>query len=107
VAADKFAELVDAEILMIIDRHSHGRENATILEKIIMLADWIEENRTIEFCVNLRDNFYHAVESGTSPLHALYDALIVKYSMRYDSYGCRRSVKFLQWLKDSVDKHGK
>jgi nicotinate-nucleotide adenylyltransferase len=37
-----------------------GRENMTLAEKIIYLADYIDETRTYEDCVALRNEFFSA-----------------------------------------------
>ena len=50
-------EVVDDEIYNGIRYHTTGRENMTLFEQIIYLADYIEANRDFSDCVFLRNYF--------------------------------------------------
>lgn len=64
-AREQFGEcLVDEEIYNGIYFHTTGREKMTLFEAIIYLADYIEENRTFEDCVFLREYFYKSLEKA-------------------------------------------
>ena len=52
------SDVVDDEIYNGILYHTTGRENMSLFEAIIYLADYIEETRSFEDCVKLREYFY-------------------------------------------------
>ncbi len=58
-ATHLFPELVDDDIYNAIKYHCTGRENMSILEKVVFLADYIEETREHESCLKLRERFYN------------------------------------------------
>ena len=59
-------EIVDNEVYFGIFFHTTGRENMTLFEAIIYLADYIEDTRTFEDCVKLREYFYKNIEKANS-----------------------------------------
>ena len=56
--AEKQLKIEDEEILNAIRYHTSGRENMTLLEKLIFVADMIEKNRSYEGVEKLREYFY-------------------------------------------------
>lgn len=58
VIKKSFPEYAIEEILSPIRYHTTGRENMTLSEKLLYLADYIEETRTFPDCVALRQEFY-------------------------------------------------
>ncbi len=46
--------------------HSTGKENMSLEEKILFLADFIEKTRVYEKCVKTRENFYKELNSATT-----------------------------------------
>ncbi len=61
IAKRDFSEYVDGEILSGIRWHTTGRDAMTLFECIVYLADYIEDTRTFEDCVLLREYFYSEV----------------------------------------------
>lgn len=59
-------DIVDKEIYNGIYYHTTGRKNMTLFEAIIYLADYIEEGRTFEDCVVLRDFFYNKLKVASA-----------------------------------------
>ncbi len=55
-----YPEFADPELVGAIRWHTTGRENMNICEKLIYLADYIEENRKFEDCIILRRFFWDA-----------------------------------------------
>ena len=53
-----FPEYAMEPILSPIRYHTTGRENMTLGEKLLYLADYIEATRTFPDCVELRNEFY-------------------------------------------------
>ncbi len=60
MARKLFPETADDEICLAIRSHTTGREDMTLSEKILYLADYIEPTRTFPDCVELRKMFYAA-----------------------------------------------
>jgi nicotinate-nucleotide adenylyltransferase len=61
-ARDMYGNLVTEEIFHAIDRHTVGAPGMTTFEKIVFVADLIEETRTYPFCVKMRNSFFTDVE---------------------------------------------
>lgn len=59
-------DIVDDEIYNGILYHTTGRENMSLFESIVYLADYIEETRTFEDCVKLREYFYDNIKLSNS-----------------------------------------
>lgn len=76
----------DEEILNAIRYHTTGRENMTPLEKLIFLADLLEEGRTYEGVEELRKAFAASMDNG------LRAAL-------------KRQVKYLESTGGKIDAH--
>ena len=57
-------EIVDEEVYSSILYHTTGRENMTLFESIIYLADYIEAGRTFADCVYLRNFFYDNIKNA-------------------------------------------
>lgn len=55
---EKFPELADGEIISAVRYHTTGREGMTLIEKIIYIADYIDETRTFSDCITLREMFW-------------------------------------------------
>ena len=62
------------EIAAMIACHTTGKENMTLSEKLLYLADYIEPTRTFEDCVALRRYFY---EKGDADWSAHLDRTLV------------------------------
>ncbi len=56
-ARELFGNLVSDSVFLSIRYHTTGREDMTLPEKLIYLADYIEETRTFSDCVKLREYF--------------------------------------------------
>ena len=64
-------DVVDKEIYNGILYHTTGRENMSLFEAIIYLADYIEETRTFEDCIQLRKYFYDGIKGTNSYLERI------------------------------------
>ena len=60
VIPERYPEFADEMLINAVKYHTMGRENMTLAEKIIYLADYIDETRTYEDCVALRNEFFSA-----------------------------------------------
>lgn len=64
VAGRDYSSYVDEEILDAVRWHTTGREGMSVFEMLIYLADYIEDTRTFEDCVKLRQMFYTGIEEA-------------------------------------------
>ena len=55
-----YPDFDEPDIISAVRWHTTGRENMSLCEKLIYLADYIDESRTFEDCVRLRDHFFSA-----------------------------------------------
>lgn len=77
-----FPEFNDDFIVSAVRWHTTGRENMLLHEKLIFLADYIDESRTFEDCVKLRDYFFSACPEKMEKKERLWhldDTLILAY----------------------------
>ena len=58
--------IVDEEVYSGIYYHTTGRKNMTLFEAIIYLADYIEDGRTFDDCVILRNFFYENLDLASN-----------------------------------------
>lgn len=63
---DEYPDFADKEAVDAVRYHTTGRADMTLAEKIIYLADYIEDNRTYDDCVYLRNAFFDADIDGMS-----------------------------------------
>ena len=71
LAKDKLGEYADEEIFSAILYHTTGRRNMTLGEKILYLADYIEDTRTFDDCVRLRKYFYDSIEAAVTDVEKM------------------------------------
>ncbi|MBR0302987.1 MAG: HD domain-containing protein [Clostridia bacterium] len=62
-----FPEFASEEILSGVRWHTTGRRGMSLFETIVYLADYIEDTRTFDDCVELRRFFYDALAKGDEP----------------------------------------
>lgn len=55
---EKYPEFYSDEVYLAVRYHTTGRNDMTLFEKIIYLADYIDETRTYDECVYLRNLFF-------------------------------------------------
>ena len=79
VIKESFPEYAVEDILSPIRYHTTGRENMTLGEKLLYLADYIEETRTFPDCVALRQEFYGVSDPAENG--RLDDVLITSFKM--------------------------
>ena len=54
----EFSEFNDDEIISAVRYHTTGRADMTLAEKIIYIADYIDDTRTFPDCIALREMFF-------------------------------------------------
>lgn len=55
-----FPEFADPRLISAVRYHTTGREGMSLVEKIIFLADYIDDTRIYPACVELRNEFFSA-----------------------------------------------
>ena len=73
-----FPECAKEEVLIAVSYHTTGRDNMSIYEKLLYLADYIEPTRKHEECIALRKFFYEP----TDDIHKRLDDTIF-LSLKY------------------------
>ena len=66
LAREKFAKFVDDRMFSAILYHTTGRRDMTTEEKLLYLADYIEDTRTFDDCVRLRKYFYDNIATAST-----------------------------------------
>ncbi len=78
LARELYPDLIDQTVFGAILYHTSGRPNMTLFEKLLYLADYIEETRTFPDCITLRNYFYSANEFTEEHLNK---TLLLSYDM--------------------------
>lgn len=76
-----FPEFADEEILSAVRWHTTGRADMTLGEELLFLADYIEDTRTFESCVTLREFFWNGVDGAADKAAHLTDTMIMALDM--------------------------
>ena len=66
IIPERFPEFADERLIDAVRYHTTGREGMSLIEKIIFLADYIDETRTYPSCVALREEFFGADPASMS-----------------------------------------
>lgn len=84
VIEDKYSEYAHDDVVSAVRWHTTGREGMSICEKIIYLADYIDDSRKFPDCVKLREYFWGkdiaSMNENERQSH-LRDTLILSYDM--------------------------
>ncbi len=83
IAVD-YAEFADPIVVDAVRFHTTGRANMTLTERLLYLADYIDESRTFENCIILRRFFWGADPRHMTPaerMRLLTDTLILSFDM--------------------------
>lgn len=73
-----YPEFIDRTIFNAIKYHTTGKENMSIEEKLLYLADYIEPTRDFPDCIKLREYFYSASEFNSKHL---FCTLLLSFDM--------------------------
>ena len=81
---EEFGEFADDEVVSAVRWHTTGRKGMSVCEKIIYLADYIDDSRKFSDCVKLREYFWGediaGMDESARCIH-LRDTLILSYDM--------------------------
>lgn len=78
-------EYASDEVCRAIRYHTTGRENMTLVEKLLYLADYIEESRTFDDCIKVRGFFYNEIKKQVKPESALNSAIILSFDLTIEN----------------------
>lgn len=81
---EQYPEFADSDLLSCIRYHTTGRADMTLCEKLVYLADYIDDTRTFPDCVTLRAAFWDADPGAMTceqRLCHLDDVLIMSFDM--------------------------
>ena len=79
-----YPELAEEEVVSAVRWHTTGRQGMTLTEKIVYLADYIDETRKFADCVALREMFWSAEPQKMSKAEReahLLEVLITSFRM--------------------------
>lgn len=77
-----FSEFSCREVVQGVRWHTTGHYGMTTFEAIVYLADYIEETRTFDDCVKLREFFYTKLDKGEECLdEILCETMILSFNM--------------------------
>lgn len=79
-----FPDFADETVISAVRWHTTGRADMTLTEKLLYLADYIDESRTFHNCVLLRRYFWGADPASMTAIERealLRDTLILSYDM--------------------------
>ena len=80
----RFPDFADETVMSAVRWHTTGRAGMTLAEKLLYLADYIDESRIFPDCVRLRSYFWNARPEKMAPeerLRHLRRTLIMSYDM--------------------------
>ena len=80
----KFPEFASEVVYSAILYHTTGRADMTVPEKLLYLADYIEDTRTFPDCVELREYFWNRIplaKDDAAKNAVLRDTLIISFDM--------------------------
>lgn len=79
-----FPEFADPVIVSAVRWHTTGHAGMTLTEKLLYLADWIDDSRTFDACVTLRRYFWDAEPEKFTPAERsehLRKTLLLSYDL--------------------------
>ena len=57
-----FPEFATADILSAVFKHTVGDSEMSIFDKIIFISDYVEDNRTFDSCIKVRELLFNGIE---------------------------------------------
>lgn len=63
---EDFPQYAEADVLSAVYNHTVGSPDMSVFDEIILLSDYIEEGRTYENCVSLRNSFISELDMASS-----------------------------------------
>ena len=77
----EYSEYADPELIHAVSVHTTGCADMNIYDKLLYLADYIEDTRTFDDCVELRRYFWEGIERGEDKHRHLDRTLLLSFDM--------------------------
>jgi len=80
----EYPEFADADLIRAVSVHTSGSEDMNIYDKLLYLADYIEDTRTFPDCVELREYFNSKIKNAVTEeekLRVLQDTMLLSFDM--------------------------
>lgn len=77
-AKELYPALVSEEIFSAIWKHTVASAQMSVLDKLLYLADFIEEGRSYASCIALRNEFYAGIQNGEEDKFLFLNEMMIK-----------------------------
>ena len=81
IIPEEYCDFADDELIRAVGVHTTGCPDMTISDKLLYLADYIEDTRTFEDCVKLREFFWSGIKRVEDKLEHLDRTLLLSFDM--------------------------
>ena len=81
IIGERFPQFACDELLHAVKVHTTGCADMSLADKLLYLADYIEDTRTFEDCVILRRYFWDGIERGEPALLHLDRTMLMSFDM--------------------------
>ena len=82
VVIDEFPSFADEDVLTAVYNHTVGSPDMSIFDEIILLSDYIEEGRTYQNCIDVREKFFTDITKSRN----YNDRLLALHKATIDSF---------------------
>ena len=92
VVTDEFPGYADEDVLSAVYNHTVGSPDMSIFDEIILLADYMEEGRIYQNCIDVRKSFFSDIEKSRNyneRLLALHEATITSFNNNINEFVSR------------------
>ena len=81
IIPEQYPDFAIDEIIRAVRVHTTGDADMSLTDKLIYLADYIEDTRTFEDCVRLRDYFWDGIACAEDKYRHLDSTLLLSFDM--------------------------
>ena len=78
IIPQKYPQFADPDIVSAVAKHTTGDASFSAFEKIIFLADFMEEGRTYDICRSVREDFFDHLPKNEDDLPNYLDQTVLK-----------------------------
>lgn len=81
IISERYADFALDEIIRAVRVHTTGDDDMSLTDKLIYLADYIEDTRTFSDCVRLREFFWNGIADGEDKYEHLDRTMLLSFDM--------------------------
>ena len=81
IIPQEYEDFADSDLIRAVSVHTTGCADMTLFDKLLYLADYIEDTRTFPDCVALREYFYDGIERGEDKYAHLEKTMLLSFDM--------------------------